>query len=105
MLKEYHSKIEVFRKQDDDILPNHRPEDDEMELLKGKQAHFVRNYKPLLKPETEAMKKYIDEHFEKDFIRPSSSAAAVLVLLVRKPGGGLRFCVDYRAFNKITVKN
>ena len=27
------------------------------------------------------------------------------VLFVRKPGGGFRFCVDYKAFNFITVKN
>ena len=55
--------------------------------------------------EMEAVKKYIDEHLGKDFIRPSSSSAAAPVLLVRKPGGGLRFCVDYRALNSITIKN
>ena len=25
------------------------------------------------------------------------------VLFIKKPGGGLRFCVDYRALNSITV--
>ncbi|KAG0152773.1 hypothetical protein PDIDSM_2578 [Penicillium digitatum] len=39
------------------------------------------------------------------FIRPSSSPAASPVLFVKKPGGGLRFCVDYRALNAITVKD
>lgn len=51
------------------------------------------------------MKKYIDEHLGKGFIRPSSSAAVAPVLLVKKFGGGLRFCVNYRALNAITVKN
>lgn len=42
---------------------------------------------------------------DKGFIRASSSPAASPVLLVRKPGGGLRFCVDYRGLNAFTVKN
>ena len=28
-----------------------------------------------------------------------------MILLVQKPGGGLRFCIDYRASNAVTVKN
>ena len=51
------------------------------------------------------MKKHIDEHLGKGFIRPSLSAAASPILLVRKLGGGLRFCIDYRALNAVTVKN
>ena len=93
-------------KQDADILPNYRPENHKIELIEGKQILFVRNYKFLSEQETETMKKYINKYLEKGFIRPSlSAAAAAPVLLMRKPGGGLRFCVDYRAFNKITVKN
>ena len=105
MPKEYYLEIKVFMKQDANILSNHRLEDHEIELLEGKQAPFMRNYKPLLEQKTEAMKKYIDKHLEKDFIRHSLSAAVAPVLLMRKPGGGLRFCMDYRALNKITVKN
>ncbi|EAA64859.1 hypothetical protein AN2027.2 [Aspergillus nidulans FGSC A4] len=41
----------------------------------------------------------------KGFIRVSHSPAAAPVLFVRKPGGGLRFCVDYRALNAITKKD
>ena len=70
-----------------------------------KKAPFVRNYKSLSDQETAAMKKYIDEHLGKGFIRPSSSAAASPILLVRKPGGELRFCIDYKALNAVTVKN
>ena len=55
--------------------------------------------------ETDAIKKYIDKHLEKDFFRPSLSAAAALVLLVRKLRSELRFCVDYKTLNTITVKN
>ena len=51
------------------------------------------------------MKKYIDEHLKKDFIWPSSSAAAFSILLVQKLDGGLCFCIDYRALNAVTVKN
>ena len=42
---------------------------------------------------------------EKGFIRRSTSGLTSLVILVRKPGGGLRFYVNYRALNAITIKN
>lgn len=41
--REYHSEIEVSMKQDADVLPDHREEDHEIELIEGKQALFVRN--------------------------------------------------------------
>ncbi|EGO55506.1 hypothetical protein NEUTE1DRAFT_47326, partial [Neurospora tetrasperma FGSC 2508] len=41
----------------------------------------------------------------KGFIRLSTSDIASLVLLVRKLGGGVRICVNYRGINNISLKN
>lgn len=51
------------------------------------------------------LRKTLTEYLDKGFIRVSNSPAAAPVLFVRKPGGGLRFCVDYRGLNKITRKD
>ena len=51
------------------------------------------------------LRKTLTELLDKGFIRVSHSPAAAPVLFVRKPGGGLRFCVDYRALNRITKKD
>src|SRR5271157_5017157 len=49
----------------------------------------------------------IDEHVEKmlkgGIIQPTHSPWASNVVLVRKPSGELRFCIDYRRLNQITV--
>ncbi|WVZ52213.1 hypothetical protein U9M48_003295 [Paspalum notatum var. saurae] len=59
-----------------------------------------------LLPEHDEVKKNIDELLEKGFIRPSTSPWASPVLLVeKKDTKDKRMCVDYRALNKVTVKN
>jgi len=103
--KEYHSEIDVFIKQDADTLRPHGPEDHEIRLMDGTEPPFTRSYRPMSIQELETVKKYLDEQLAKGFIRSSSSPVASPVLLVRKPGGGIRVCVDYRALNEITIKN
>ncbi len=51
------------------------------------------------------LRKTLTDLLDKEFIRVSNSPAAAPVLFVRKPGGGLRFCCDYRALNKLTRKD
>jgi len=51
------------------------------------------------------MRKYVHEHMSKEFIDKSTAPFASPVLFVRKLGGGLRFCVNYRKLNAITKKD
>ncbi|QSS72061.1 hypothetical protein I7I50_03115 [Histoplasma capsulatum G186AR] len=51
------------------------------------------------------LRKTLNGLLDKGFIRVSNSPAAAPVLFAKKPGGGLRFCVDYRGLNKITRKD
>jgi len=55
--------------------------------------------------ELETLKDWLDENLKKGFIRPSSSTVASPVLFVKKPGGGLRLCIDFRAVNNISMKD
>ncbi len=84
-------------------LPPHRPWDCAIDLLPGEPVPRGRIY-PLSIPEQKAMKEYIEEALEQEYIRPSTSPAASSFFFVAKKDGGLRPCIDYRALNKITVK-
>jgi hypothetical protein len=97
-----HRHLATFSKQDANMLPPHRAYDHHIEL-QGQPR-----YGPLYSmsyEELEVLRDYLKENLEKGFIRSSSSPVSSPVLFVKKPGGGLRFCVDYRRLNEITVKN
>ena len=49
--------------------------------------------------------KQVNEMLEKDVIEPSNSPWASPVVLVRKKDGTMRFCIDYRRLNEVTVKD
>jgi hypothetical protein len=51
------------------------------------------------------LRKTLTDLLRKNFIRISQSPTAAPILLVRKLGGGIRFCVDYRGLNERTVKD
>ncbi|KAL2444003.1 Transposon Tf2-6 polyprotein [Exophiala dermatitidis] len=104
---EYHEYLSVFSKEASETLPPHRPGlDHEIKLTHDDQDRFPhKKTYGMSQQELEAAKKYINDMLAKGFIRPSSSPIASPVILVKKPGGGLRFCVDYRALNAITIKN
>ena len=55
--------------------------------------------------ELKILKKYLEENLSKRFIRAKSSSAVSPVLFACKPGGCLRFCIDYSQLNAITIKN
>jgi hypothetical protein len=47
------------------------------------------------------LRKTFTELLNKNFIRASSSSAAAFILFAKKPNGGLRFYVNYRALNAL----
>lgn len=53
----------------------------------------------------EEVRKIVDDLLENGIIRESVSPFASPIILVAKANGGVRMCVDYRALNKITVKD
>ena len=48
---------------------------------------------------------HIAEQLGKGWLQPSVSEFGAPVLFVPKPDGSLRMCINYRALNKVTVKN
>ncbi len=84
-------------------LPPHRPSDCAIDLLPDTIPPRGRIF-PLSRPESEAMNNYIQEELTKGFIRASTSPASAGFFFVKKKGGDLRPCIDYRGLNEITVK-
>lgn len=76
----------------------------EVELPPG-QSPPSRPYYRMSFVELAELKKQIQELLDKGYIRPSKSPYGAPVLFVKKKGGALRMCIDYRALNKITIKN
>ena len=104
LLKLYTAFLNVFSRKEADTLPKHGPYDHTIYLKEGTQASASTLYS-MSRDEALKLCQYLDENLSKEFIRASHSDAAAPVLFVKKPGGGLRFCVDYRGLNAITVKN
>jgi reverse transcriptase-like protein/integrase-like protein/chromodomain-containing protein len=104
--EQYRDFLPVFDRQEADKLPPLRGPgvDHSIELEKGVEPPWGPLYS-MSKDELLVLRKTLSDYLEKGFIRVSNSPAAAPVLFVKKPGGGLRFCVDYRALNKLTKKD
>jgi len=95
---------DVFPTELPNELPPERSVDHSIDLFPGSEPPFKATYR-LSYPEMDELKKQLAELSTKGFIRPSTSPFGAPVLFVHKKEGTLRLCVDYRALNKITIKN
>ena len=102
--KAYHKWIEVWNPTEANKLPPRRSIDHGVYLKEGASPPAKRAY-GMSREQASVVKEYIDEMLGKGYIRPSTSPYAAPVLIVKKPDGGLRLCVDYRALNALTVPN
>lgn len=103
--KRFHKYAAVFDPKRAERLPPHRPGiDHEIPIEEGKPLPWGPLY-GMGREQLLVLRRTLTELLDKGFIRESKSVAASPVLFVKKPGGGLRFCVDYRALNAITRKD
>ena len=56
-------------------------------------------------PELEELRRQLKELLDARLIQPSKAPYGASVLFQKKHDGSLRMCIDYRALNKVTVKN
>jgi hypothetical protein len=110
LLPQYHPWKQAFDRTFANTLAQHRPGVD-LQILIEKNANGEKKLFPwglmygMNRDELLVLCKILTDLLDKEFIRVGNSAAAAPVLLAHKPGGGVRFCVDYRVLNKITIKD
>lgn len=100
--QEYREFSSLFYKELTDKLPPHRSGcDHEIRIEPGKELLWGPLY-GMLRDELLMLRKTLTDLLDKNYIRTSRFLAGAPVLFVRKPGGGLRFYVDYRALNAVS---
>ncbi|XP_039053215.1 uncharacterized protein LOC120195204 [Hibiscus syriacus] len=85
-------------------LPPKREVDHKIELVENTKPPARAPYR-MAPPELEEMRKQLKDLLDAGYIRPSKSPYGAPVLFQKKHDGSLRMCIDYRALNKLTVKN
>jgi len=101
---EYHDFLDVFSCELIIILSERRLYDHKIQLQKSKTSIFESLY-DMSQDELRVLKKYLKNNLIKDFIQVSSFFAISSILFVKKSSEELRFCVNYRDLNVMTVKN
>ncbi|MCO5586260.1 hypothetical protein L7F22_040199 [Adiantum nelumboides] len=108
-----HVELSKFLNQFQDVFIDDTPgelplkqgdDDHEIELIPGISPPNKPPYRVSQAQQEEIMRQ-VNELVEKGMVRPSSSPFSSPVLLVHKKDGTYCMCVDYRALNKITIKN
>lgn len=85
-------------------LPPQRVVDHQIELEPGAKPPAMSPYR-MAPPELAEMRRQLKELLNAGFIRPSKAPFGAPVLFQKKKDGSLRMCIDYRALNKVTIKN
>jgi len=95
---------DVMPKELPEDLPPRRRVDHAIEVVPGVAPPAKAPYR-MSHEELKELKVQLEKLLAKGYIKPSKSPYGAPVLFVHKKDGMLRMCVDYRAFNKATVKN
>ncbi|KHJ30189.1 hypothetical protein EV44_g1969 [Erysiphe necator] len=96
--------MSVFDCKNADVLSPHRDCDHRINLKPGTAPPHGSLYNMSVN-ELQVLRKYLHDQLEKELNPDIKPPATVPVLFAKNLSGGLRFCVDYRGLNAITIKN
>jgi len=88
---EYHKFTNIFSKTKAEVLASHHPYDLKINLKEDTQPPVGLIYS-LSASEQEALKKFIKENLNMDFIQPTLSLHGAPVLFIKKKDGSLHLC-------------
>ena len=101
----YHNFLNIFSKEALDRTLPHSKYNHKIELLEKGKDYCQAAFCGMSKPQLQLMKKFFEEHLKKDFIEASRASCFLPILLAKKPGEKVRFCIDYKKLNELTKKN
>jgi hypothetical protein len=97
---------EAFSGKAANVLPPHREGvDHHIELEPETKPNWVPRFYRSTREELDEVKKWVTENLSRGFIESSKAPWASPIMFVKKPGGGIRLCIDYRQLNAITKKD
>ncbi|KAJ4717218.1 Retrotransposon protein, putative, Ty3-gypsy subclass [Melia azedarach] len=110
--KDVPKEVDVVLKEFKDVMPEELPKrlpprrevDHRIELEPGTKPPAMSPYRHA-PPELQELKKQLQELLDAGYVRPSKAPFGAPVLFQKKKDGSLRMCIDYRALNKVTIKN
>ena len=104
LLEKYQDFLNMFFREEVDKLFLYQFNDYKIDIIFEKKSEFDFIYE-MSQNEFKIFKKYLNNNLIKEFIRSSYSLTASFIFFIRKFNEGLHFCVNYRIFNVIIIKN
>ena len=101
LLKEYHD-IFFLEKQD---MGHTKVAEHKIVLKDPDTPPFKERFCRIPPPQLDEVREHLKLMLDAGVIRPSNSPWCNAVVLVRKKDGSLRFCIDFRKLNSLTVKD
>ena len=101
LLKEYHD-IFFLEKQD---MGHTKAAEHKIVLKDPDTPPFKERFRRIPPPQLDEVRDHLKLMLDAGVIRPSNSPWCNAVVLVRKKDGSLRFCIDFRRLNSLTVKD
>ena len=101
LLKEYHD-IFFLEKQD---MGHTKAAEHKIVLKDPDTPPFKERFRRIPPPQLDEVRDHLKLMLDAGMIRPSNSPWCNAVVLVRKKDGSLRFCIDFRKLNSLTVKD